>query len=743
MGAAAKSSSLNDELSLVKYVFSDKTGTLTQNLMEFKSCTIRGKYYGTPMTGQLLRTIEELRDSSKAEERRHAEDILEFLYCVALCHTVVPEKQDNGKIVFQAQSPDEVALCQVAEKNNYLFIDRTQGTLTLMGPNGKERFGLEALIEFSSDRRRMSVIVKNSDARITLYTKGADNVMLKIVRHESAEDKAVYKKTQEDIKNFSTEGLRSLIIAKRDIPDTEYAAWREKYDIASSLITDREDKVKKVFGSIEHDMELLGCTAVEDKLQDKVPETIHTLLRAGIQVWMITGDKQETAVNIGRSCKLVAPDAKLLIIDQIDDSNAEKILSGHIKTAENEKKVETTLVASGSSTEIAVEKRPDLFMRLVSNVKSVICCQVTPLQKAKIVKCVKDHTPHVCLSIGDGANDVNMIMTADIGVGIFGREGTQAARAADYAIRQFKDLRRLIMVHGRYSMVRNSLLIKLSFFKNIAVFITQFFFAFFNKYSGQTIIEDWFMTFFNIFMSSVPPICIGLFEKDAHEDTIKKYPEVHLQVHDGHMFNCWRLIVWLVYGVYAAAVNFFVPYAFIAPSEGIVGKSGMTADVWILSAYIMSGALVTITVVMSLFTKYWTWVSVIGTLFGLVFWFVYWIIENVMDWTLLYGTLRKANSLSHMSSQFLIFFCFFVFVYSNCFLSAIILAQFVVQCGLVSNPGIPLFIVKQINKQKKKKAFTHYLFVLFIISIKYHFFPEAWVVLEENKKFKMKGKERI
>ena len=640
----------------MKYVFSDKTGTLTQNLMEFKSCTIRGKYYDSPMSGQLLRTIEELKDSSDEKERAHATDVLEFLYCVALCHTVVPEKQDSGKIIFQAQSPDEVALCQVAENNSYLFTDRTQGTVTLKGPKGDERFNVEALIEFSSDRRRMSVIIKNSDARITLYTKGADNVMLKLVKNDSEEDKKVYKKTQEDIKKFSTEGLRSLIIAKRDIPDAEYAAWREKYDIASSVIGDRDGQVKKVFESIEHDMELLGCTAVEDKLQDEVPETIHTLLRAGIQVWMITGDKQETAVNIGRSCKLVAPDAKLLIIDSIDESTAEKILSGHIKTAENETKVDTALVINGASTHVAVEQRPDLFMSLVSKVRSVICCQVTPLQKAQIVKCVKDHTPHVCLSIGDGANDVTMIQTADIGVGIFGREGTQAARAADYAIRQFKDLRRLVMIHGRYSMVRNSLLIKVSFFKNIAVFISQFFFAFYSKFSGQTIFEDWFMTFFNIFMTSVPPICIGLFEKDATEETILKYPEVHLRVPSGYMFNCWVLIVWLIYGVYASAVNFFVPFAFIAPSKGIVSPDGMTADMWVLSVYIMSGGIVTIAAVMSLFTKYWNWVSVIGMLFGLVFWFVYWIIETVMDWTSLYGTLRKYNNFNYNFYLFIILF---------------------------------------------------------------------------------------
>lgn len=664
MGAAAKSSSLNDELSLVKYVFSDKTGTLTQNLMEFKSCTIRGTYYGTPMDGQLLRTIEDLKDSDDEKERKHAEDILEFLYCLALCHTVVPDKQENGKVVFQAQSPDEVALCQVAEKNSYLFMDRTQGTVTLEGPHGDERFNVEALIEFSSDRRRMSVIVKNADARITLYTKGADNVMLKLVKNSTKEDKQVYKKTQEDIKNFSTEGLRSLIIAKRDIPDSEYASWREKYDIASSVIGNRDEQIKQVFASIEHDMELLGCTAVEDKLQDKVPETIHTLLRAGIQVWMITGDKQETAINIGRSCKLVAPNAKLLIIDEITKETAEKILSGHIKTAEYEKNVDTALVINGKSTSVAVDQRPDLFMSLVSKVRSVICCQVTPKQKAEIVKCVKDHTPHVCLSIGDGANDVNMIQTADIGVGIFGREGTQAARAADYAIRQFKDLRRLVMVHGRYSMVRNSLLIKVSFFKNIAVFITQFYFAFFNKFSGQTIIEDWFMTFFNIFMSSVPPICIGLFEKDASERTIKKYPEVHYAVPSGYMFNCWRLIIWLVYGVYAATVNFFIPYAFIAPSKGIISNSGLTADMWTLSSYIMSGGIATITVVMGLFTKYWTWVSIAGTIFGVVFWFAYWLIENVMDWTTLYGTLRKLFISFHLFCSFITFFKIIVAVFS-------------------------------------------------------------------------------
>lgn len=105
--------------------------------------------------------------------------------------------------------------------------------------------------------------------------------------------------------------------------------------------------------------------------------------------------------------------------------------------------------------------------------------RVSPLQKALVVKLVKRHLKAILLAIGDGANDVSMIQAAHVGVGISGVEGLQAARSADVAIGQFRYLRKLLLVHGSWSYQRISKVILYSFYKNIALFMTQFWVYFF------------------------------------------------------------------------------------------------------------------------------------------------------------------------------------------------------------------------------------------------------------------------
>jgi phospholipid-transporting ATPase len=267
----------------------------------------------------------------------------------------------------------------------------------------------------------------------------------------------------------------------REIPDQEFQEWWKVYDKAQTTVSgNRAEELDKAAELLEHDFYLLGATAIEDRLQDGVPETIHTLQEAGIKVWVLTGDRQETAINIGMSCKLISEDMTLLIVNEenaaMTRDNIQKKLDAIRTQGDGTFAMDTlALVIDGKSLSYALEKDLERnFLDLACMCKAVICCRVSPLQKALVVKLVKRHKKAILLAIGDGANDVSMIQAAHIGVGISGMEGLQAARSADVAIAQFRFLRKLLLVHGAWSYQRVSKTILYSFYKNITLYMTQF-----------------------------------------------------------------------------------------------------------------------------------------------------------------------------------------------------------------------------------------------------------------------------
>ncbi|KAI7063342.1 putative phospholipid-transporting, partial [Hortaea werneckii] len=285
------------------------------------------------------------------------------------------------------------------------------------------------------------------------------------------------EKTLLHLEEYAAEGLRTLCLAVREVPEAEFHEWRDVFNTAATTVTgNRAEELDKAAELIEHDFTLLGATAIEDKLQEGVPDTIHTLQTAGIKVWVLTGDRQETAINIGMSCKLISEDMTLLIVNEENaeatrqniEKKLEAIRSQHAGGVEMET---LALVIDGKSLTFALEKDMEkLFLDLAVMCKAVICCRVSPLQKALVVKLVKRHLKSILLAIGDGANDVSMIQAAHIGVGISGVEGLQAARSADVSIAQFRYLRKLLLVHGSWSYQRISKVILYFYYKNTALF---------------------------------------------------------------------------------------------------------------------------------------------------------------------------------------------------------------------------------------------------------------------------------
>lgn len=515
-----KSWNISDDVGQIEYIFSDKTGTLTQNVMELKKCTINGIPYGEAYTEaqagmqrrqgvdieaegakahqqiarDRVKMLEDLR-SMHANPYLHDDELTfvapdfvkdlggqagqeqklaneQFMLALALCHTVITERTpgDPPRIEYKAQSPDEAALVATARDCGFSVIGRSNEGIILNILGEEREYTVLNTLEFNSSRKRMSAIIRMPDGRIILFCKGADSVIYSRLRR--GEQQHLRKSTAEHLEVFAREGLRTLCIAQKEISDKEYHIWNKDHDIAAAAIIDREDKLETVSDAIERDLNLLGGTAIEDRLQDGVPDTIALLADAGIKLWVLTGDKVETAINIGFSCNLLNNEMDLIVFKVQEDTSAatEAELDKHLATfnmngSDEELRAARrnheppgpthAIVIDGDALKLVLEENMrQKFLLLCKKCKSVLCCRVSPAQKAAVVQMVKDGLDVMTLSIGDGANDVAMIQEADVGVGIAGEEGRQAVMSSDYAIGQFRFLQRLILVHGRWSYRR-------------------------------------------------------------------------------------------------------------------------------------------------------------------------------------------------------------------------------------------------------------------------------------------------
>ncbi|KAG2706784.1 hypothetical protein I3760_05G118400 [Carya illinoinensis] len=485
--AHARTSNLNEELGQVNTILSDKTGTLTCNSMEFIKCSVAGTAYGRGVT-EVERAMDG-RDGSplvneKANEHKkdstdskspvkgfnfkderimngnwvnepHAEVIQKFFRLLAICHTAIPEvDEETGKVSYEAESPDEAAFVIAARELGFEFYKRTQTSISLheldpVSGNRVERScKLLNVLEFNSSRKRMSVIIRDEEGKIFILCKGADSVMFGRLAKNGREFE---EETREHVNEYADAGLRTLLLAYREVGEEEYKEFNEKFNEAkNSVSADRETLIDEVADNIERDLTLLGATAVEDKLQNGVPNCIDKLAQAGIKIWVLTGDKMETAINIGFACSLLRQGMKQIIINlespQIqaleragDKAAISKASKESVLSQINEGKAQLTsssggsdafaLIIDGKSLAYALEDNMNkMFLDLAIRCASVICCRSSPKQKALVTRLVKSGTGRTTLAIGDGANDVGMLQEADIGVGISGVEGMQVLK---------------------------------------------------------------------------------------------------------------------------------------------------------------------------------------------------------------------------------------------------------------------------------------------------------------------------
>lgn len=683
--ALARTSNLNEELGQVEYIFSDKTGTLTRNLMEFFKCSIGGVMYGTGVTeiekGAARRNGTSIEEGEKPKEvhekyfnfedsrlmkgawRHQASPELckEFFRCLAICHTVLPEGDElPDKITYQAASPDEAALVTAAKMFGFFFFRRSPTSIRVreshvekIGRIQDVEYEILNVLEFNSTRKRQSVICRYPNGRLVLYCKGADSVIYERLMDRGNPFKDV---NREHLEYFGAAGLRTLCLAYRDLDTNLYDSWNEKFVQAKSALRDREKKLDEVAELIERDLILLGSTAIEDKLQEGVPACIETLAKAGIKIWVLTGDKMETAINIAYACSLINNGMKQFIINsdtkeirEVEDrgdpiETAQKIertvlqkLNDSLQQALDSERTQTgldlALIIDGRCLMHALD--PQLrgtLLKLSMLCKAVVCCRVSPLQKAQVTSLIKDGARKITLSIGDGANDVSMIQAAHIGVGISGLEGMQAVMASDFAIAQFRFLTDLLLIHGRLSYIRISKVVCYFFYKNLMFTLTQFWFNLYTGFSGQRFYDDWFQSLYNVVFTALPVIIVGIFDKDVSMAHARKYPQLYKAGIENAFFR-WRiLIVWAISAVYQSIILFYFPAR--AVMEGKNG-SGRMLGLWDAGTMAFTCIVITVNIRLLLacnFVTKWHLISIFGSILAwFIFIFMYSGIGNRLD----------------------------------------------------------------------------------------------------------------
>lgn len=808
-----RTSTINEELGQISYIFSDKTGTLTDNSMKFRKLSVAGvswlhdadlkeenmkkklihktrKKGKQPMKNRksvrsakdvandepVVETVEQLGSPNEGEPSNwrssakpgktsrelRTQDMLRyiqrkphtpfskktrmFLLSLALCHTCLPEVQEDGKTHFMASSPDELALVQAAQDMGFLLINRDVHTIVLKvmpsGSDGEpvsEVYEILDVIEFSSKRKRMSIVLRFPDGRICIICKGADSVvmqrlklatlankkMIEIERRanirksmeaqhaiarmsEHAErrssvagrmssvggrrsmtlgqaaraslnlgrasfapsvgrggsvsardemdqwlrerendrmdmssldedtpyqtplqtprqsgldrfsmafssarssmqledmeamvdegiagdDTAVIERCLQHINEFATEGLRTLLYGYRFLHESEYQSWKKDYLDATTSLVDRTRLIEEAGDMIEQDLDLCAATAIEDKLQQGVPEAIDKLRRAKIKMWMLTGDKRETAINIGYSCRLIKEFSTVTVLDH-ETGLVEQNIASAITSITTGTVAHSVVVVDGQTLSKITDNEllDTMFHELAILADSVICCRASPSQKAQLVKSIRKRVKKsITLAIGDGANDIAMIQEAHVGIGITGKEGLQAARTSDYSIAQFRFLVKLLLVHGRWNYVRTCKYTVGTFWKELLFYLTQALFQMKAGYTGTSLYESWSLSMFNTLFTSLPVIFMGVFEKDLSASTLLAVPELYTIGQRNGGFNFRVYLGWMFMASAEAMVVYYVMLGLYGDalwtednSIFALGSITYTASVWLIA----------------------------------------------------------------------------------------------------------------------------------------------------------------
>ncbi|XP_071701665.1 phospholipid-transporting ATPase 1-like [Rutidosis leptorrhynchoides] len=618
---------INEDLGQIKYIFSDKTGTLTENKMEFKYASIFGvdysgekiniddehRGYSIQVNGQVWRPKmkvvvdkELLQLSQNGKNTEAGKKIFDFFLALAACNTIVPIVVDTSdpaeKLVdYQGESPDEQALVYAAAAYGFMLMERTSGHIVIDIQGERTRFNVLGMHEFDSDRKRMSVILGFPDGTIKVIVKGADTSMFNII--DKSVNLDIINATKSHLYSYSSIGLRTLVVGMRELGVTEFNQWQSSYETASTAVMGRVALLRKVAINLEKNIEIVGASAIEDKLQKGVPEAIESLRKADMKVWVLTGDKQETAISIGYSSKLLTSNMTQVVINSNSKMSSRQNLEDALNTYGGPESNESSLalIIDGTSLVYILDSElEEQLFQLASNCAAVLCCRVAPLQKAGIVALIKNRTDDMTLAIGDGANDVSMIQMADVGIGISGQEGRQAVMASDFAMGQFRFLVPLLLVHGHWNYQRMGYMILYNFYRNAVFVFILFWYVLFTGFTLTTAITEWSSVLYSVLYTSAPTVIIAVLDKDLSRRSLMTYPQLYGAGQRNESYNAKLFWLTIADTLWQSIVVFYVPL-FAYWRSDIDGSS--LGDLWTLAVVF----LVNIHLAMDVFR--WTWIS--------------------------------------------------------------------------------------------------------------------------------------
>ncbi|XP_033124731.1 probable phospholipid-transporting ATPase IIB isoform X2 [Anneissia japonica] len=615
-----RTTTIPEELGRVSYLLSDKTGTLTENAMIFKKLHLGTVAFGQEsmdeMCAHLLTAFSQSKHGTgtpgatpakrSTTRRTVVTRCYEAVKALALCHNVTPVYEDeddsetveadrdqNVNVVYQAASPDEVALVSWTESVGVALVKRDLTTMQLRTPQGELMlYTILQIFPFTSESKRMGIIVREEKTgQILFYMKGADTVMSTIVQYNDWLD--------EECGNMAREGLRTLVVGKKKLTEDQYNDFESRYNHAKLSMVDRGSKVAAVIESLERDMELLCLTGVEDRLQQDVRPTLELLRNAGIKIWMLTGDKLETATCIAKSSRLVGRTHDIYTFKNIANR-----AEAHLELNAFRKKNDSALIILGDSLDVCLRYYEHEFMELAVQCPAVVVCRCSPTQKAGIVNLIRTHTGKRTCAIGDGGNDVSMIQAANVGIGIVGKEGKQASLAADFSITQFKHVGPLLIVHGRNSYKRSAALSHFVMHRGLiistmqAIFSSVFYFSSVALYQG--ILTVGYVTAYTML-----PVFLLVLDQDVTPETAMLYPELYKDLLKGRELSFKMFFVWVLISIFqGGAIMYGALWLFSGEFIHIVAIS-------------FTSLIITELLMVALTIRTWHWLMVVAELLSL------------------------------------------------------------------------------------------------------------------------------